>query len=94
MLSFSTFTHLKSETIAQMLREDGRIELNIRPKEFEPLELTIISRKRAKEFEEIEKEIISQRRALAWERENLDAIKEQNERIARRGIFSDSIRRF
>ena len=54
MMSFSTFTHLKSDAIAQMLQSDGKIDLNIKPKEQATLELTIISRSKVVELENIE----------------------------------------
>ena len=94
MMSFSTFTHLKSDAIAQMLQSDGKIDLNIKPKEQEMLELTIIHRNRVIELENIEKEILAKQKAALWESENAEAINEQNERVARRGVFGDSVRRF
>ncbi len=94
MLSFSTFTHLKSEAIAQMLQNNGKIDLNIKPKKQEVLELTIIHRNRALELENMEKEILVKQKAALWEEENAEAINEQNERVARRGVFGDSVRKF
>ena len=94
MLSFSTFTHMKSEAITEMLQNNGKIDLNIKPKEQEMPELTIIPRSRAIELEKIEKELLSTQKAALWESENAEAINEQNERVARRGVFGDSVRRF
>ncbi len=94
MLSFSTFTHLKSEAIAEMLQNNGKIDLNIKPKEQKMLELTIIPRSRAIELEKAEKELLVKQKAALWEQENAEAINEQNERVARRGVFGDSVRRF
>ena len=94
MMSFSTFTHLKSDAIAQMLQNNSKIELSIKPKEQEMLELTIIHRNRVIELENIEKEILAKQKAALWEKENAEAINEQNERVARRGVFGDSVRRF
>ena len=94
MLSFSTFTHLKSEAIAEMLQNNGKIDLNIKPKEQKMLELTIIPRSRAIELEKIEKELLVKQKAALWEQENAEAINEQNERVAKRGVFGDSVRRF
>ena len=42
----------------------------------------------------IEKELLSTQKAALWEEENGSAINEQNERVARRGVFGDSVRRF
>ncbi len=94
MLSFSTFTHLKSEAIAEMLQNNGKIDLNIKPKEQKMLELTIIPRSRAIELEKAEKELLVKQKAALWEQENAEAINEQNERVAKRGVFGDSVRRF
>ena len=94
MLSFSTFTHLKSEAIAEMLQNNGKIDLNIKPKEQKMLELTIIPRSRAIELEKAEKELLVKQKAALWEQENAEAINEQNERVAKRGVFGDSDRRF
>lgn len=94
MVSFSTFTHLKSDAIAQMLQNNGKIDLNIKSKEQDMLELTIIPRSRAKELENMEKEVLAKQKAALWEEENGSAINEQNERVARRGVFGDSVRRF
>lgn len=94
MLSFSTFTHLKSEAIAEMLQNNGKIDLNIKPKEQKMLELTIIPRSRAIELEKAEKELLAKQKAALWEQENAEAINEQNERVAKRGVFGDSVRRF
>lgn len=90
----SAFTHLKSDAIAQMLQSDGKIDLNIKPKKQATLELTIIHRSRVVELENIEKEILAKQKAALWEKENAIAINEQNERVARRGVFGDSVRRF
>jgi len=85
---------LKSEAIAEMLQNNGKIDLNIKPKEQKMLELTIIPRSRAIELEKAEKELLVKQKAALWEQENAEAINEQNERVARRGVFGDSVRRF
>lgn len=94
MLSFGAFSHMKTEAISQMLSENGKIDLNIKPRNVEVLELTIIPRQRAKFLESLEKEMLQNQKALAWENENVNAIAEQHDRIQKRGLFSDSSRRF
>jgi len=37
---------------------------------------------------------LAKQKAALWEKENAIAINEQNERVARRGVFGDSVRRF
>ncbi len=93
-LSFSTFTHMKSEAISQMLYENGKIDLKIKPKDYETLELTIIPKKRAEFLESLEQDALKFRKNLAWEKENQEAIAGQNNRIKERGAFGDTFRRF
>lgn len=54
-----------------MLQSDGKIDLNIKPKEQATLELTIIHKDRAIELENIEKEILAKTKSGSlWEKEN------------------------
>jgi len=84
---------LDKEVIAEMLQNNGKIDLNIKPKEQKMLELTIIPRSRAIELEKAEKELLVKQKAALWEQENAEAINEQNERVARRGVFADKVRK-
>lgn len=71
MLSFRTLHIWKSEAITEMLHSNNKIDLNIKPKEQEMLELTIIHRSRAIELEKIEKELLSTQKAALWEEKTL-----------------------
>ncbi len=84
---------LDKEVIAEMLQNNGKIDLNIKPKEQKMLELTIIPRSRAIELEKAEKEFLVKQKAALWEQENAEAINEQNARVARRGVFADKVRK-
>ncbi|GEM_PF-2605897 len=84
---------LDKEVIAEMLQNNGKIDLNIKPKEQKMLELTIIPRSRAIALEKAEKELLVKQKAALWEQENAEAINEQNERVARRGVFADKVRK-
>lgn len=86
-VSFSTFTHMKTEAISNMLNKFGKIELTIKPKNYEQLNLMVISKERAEYLEALENR-------YSWEQENRLAIQEQNERVAKNGLFSDNIRKF
>jgi len=48
----------------------------------------------SKNFETYLVEIVKQKEAEKWLEENREAIEKQNERIRRRGSFSDGVRRF
>jgi antitoxin CcdA len=48
----------------------------------------------SKNFEAYLAEIVKQREEEKWLEENREAIEKQNERIRKRGSFSDGIRRF
>ncbi len=45
-------------------------------------------------FEESLRERVAQARRARWLEENAEAIAEHNERVAKRGVFSDRLRRF
>jgi antitoxin CcdA len=45
-------------------------------------------------LEEGLRERVAQARAARWREENADAIAEYNQRVAKKGVFSDRLRRF
>jgi len=93
-VSFSTFTHLKGETIQRMIERDGKIGLNIKPKKGESLRFALVDAARLAELEALEAEVDRLRLRDRWGRENEEAIAEQNARIEKRGLFGAEFRRF
>ncbi|MBU1667971.1 type II toxin-antitoxin system CcdA family antitoxin [bacterium] len=48
----------------------------------------------SKSFENYLNELVKQHEERQWKKENLQAIEEFNERVQKRGVFSDGLRRF
>jgi antitoxin CcdA len=50
--------------------------------------------KRPRVLEEVLRERVAQARAARWREENAAAIAEYNQRVEKKGVFSDRLRRF
>lgn len=94
ILSYGTFTHMKTDKIAQLVESDGRIDLKIRTKQSKIKHLSIIEQDRLQQLEALEKEFKEKYSKEQWLQDNKEAIEDQQKRIERRGVFGSQYRRF
>lgn len=93
-ISFGKFSHLKADTINELIDKAGEIIVKIKPKGGTPRELHVIDAERLGRLKAIEAQYAREVEAEQWRVENREAIEALNDFVDEVGIFGSETRAF
>lgn len=93
-VSFGTFSHLKADTLGEMLDAMGEIIIKIKPKNQKARNLCIVDAKRLDHLKTLEARYERELQGERWRLENKDAIEALNDFTVKSGGFAAEYRAF